>query len=104
MGGQKIEVEGLIKRRERDQNLSKVLLVCEHRGIMERMLNYISTAATPDYNGNYTSVTKFYLIDKSPFKTMREMFLNGECIYPRYTTRTRDYMRLPFLDVISGEK
>ena len=106
IGGQKIEVEGSIKRRERDQNLSKVIMVCENGDVFGQILRHIAAVRTPDQRGNYTPVKKFYLIDKSPFKSLREMFINGELINPGLWNRggARDYLRLPFLSVFSGDK
>lgn len=65
---------GYFERRQKDPFLKACLIVCESEGLLNRLLEYLRAASLVKDDGTYIKLEKFYLIDKSKFLTMKEMF------------------------------
>ena len=102
--GRKIHSPGFFRKRQDDEKLLKIIVVCETDSILKALLHFISLIQTPDDRGNYKILNKFYLISRENFKTIKEMFLNGTAIHPRGRVGMRkdDYDSIPFLDLLSN--
>jgi hypothetical protein len=101
--GRKISYCGLFRKRQDDVKLKRIILICETDSVLRRILGFINMVQTPDDRGNYKVLDKFYLISKAPFKTIKEMFLDGQVIYSRSGSgrRKEDYQSMPFLEMFS---
>lgn len=102
--GKKMSSPGFLRKKQDNPLFDKVIIICENDRIMKEIIRHINFMQTPDSTGNYKKIDKIYVTSKQGFTSIRDLFLKGECIYPRARGERgrEDYQKYPFISLITA--